>query len=294
MMEDITLLSPPVLSPLQAAWLEELGLSRRFLADYLPSAVESAPPAAAPVHEPASTTAPIEVSAPATASAAAKPPNLAALLNERRPSAPVSPVTPAPQIASPVAPSATSPADLRARVESCTACALHGERNLPVLGSGPESAVDLMVIGEAPGAEDDRAGQPFRGKAGELLQAMIKAAGAGEQTQVYYTHLLKCRPLGNRAPTAEEVAACMAHLREQIALLQPRKLLVLGRVAAQALLGDVPVESLRGRLHLYEQGQAKMALVVTYHPAALLARPRHKAAAWQDLCLLQLSATTQH
>jgi DNA polymerase len=175
---------------------------------------------------------------------------------------------------------------LQLQIASCTACGLHAERHLAVPGSGAAEAVQLMVIGEAPGAEDDRLGQPFRGMAGELLQAMLKAAGMTPESRVFYTQLVKCRPVANRPLAAEEVAACLGYLRRQIALTQPRQLLLLGRVAAQTLLGELPVEALRGRVHSYEQDGMTIPAVVTFHPAALLSRPRHKASAWQDLSLL--------
>lgn len=302
---------PPVLTPLQAAWLAELGLETPFVTRYLPQTPKAQPRAA----DAAATTETPALPAPLQADASAAPPageasigtmfqagQLAASLLARHAPADagatpapaqgqapaVAAAAPAPSVSA-ASQSPASPLDsLRLKIEACTACGLHGERHLPVVGSGTAETVELMVIGEAPGAEDDRVGQPFRGKAGELLQAMLRAAGIHDQSRVYFTHLLKCRPVGNRAPSAEEVAACMTHLRQQIRLTQPKQLLVLGRVAAQALLGDVPVESLRGRLHTYEQDGMSMPLVITYHPAALLSRPRHKAAAWQDLSLLQM------
>lgn len=311
-MQQPILPSAPILTPLQAAWLEELGLESLFVARYLPPSVKAV--AQAPS---ASAATPAVTSSAAAASqtavdASEKPIGTmfqagqlaATLMAKMKPAEAASQSQPSAQ--SPVqqvrpvayeedmasvsdAQAPASPLErLKLKVEACTACSLHGERHLPVVGSGAAEAVELMVIGEAPGAEDDRVGLPFRGKAGELLQAMLRAIGIADPARVYLTHLLKCRPVGNRAPSAEEVAACMTHLRQQIRLTQPKQLLVLGRVAAQALLGDVPVEAMRGRLHTYEQDGMSMPVVVTYHPAALLSRPRHKAAAWQDLSLLQL------
>ncbi|MCB5362211.1 uracil-DNA glycosylase [Pusillimonas sp. CC-YST705] len=294
-MVERSYLSSPLLTPLQAAWLTELGLESRFVARYLPvpakvAQATAAPNAAEPQTEPAPATATARSGMFQAGELAASLLNKGARtqpMAEKQP-LPTSPASPA------VAPGASLPSSstlegLRKQIEACTACGLHGERHLPVVGAGADQDIELMVIGEAPGAEDDRVGEPFRGKAGELLQAMLRAVGLKDPSRVYLTHLLKCRPFSNRAPSPEEVAACMVHLRRQIVLTRPKQLLVLGRVAAQALLGDVPVESLRGRLHTYQQDGMSMPLVITYHPAALLSRPRHKAAAWQDLSLLQLS-----
>ncbi|NYT51629.1 uracil-DNA glycosylase, partial [Parapusillimonas granuli] len=136
--------------------------------------------------------------------------------------------------------------------------------------------------------QDDRAGLPFQGKAGVLLQAMLAAAGLDGET-AFYTNLVKCRPLGNRPPTPEEVQACMPYLRRQIALAKPRHVLALGGWAAQALLGmEGELDTLRGAVHAIrtETGE-EASVVVTYHPAALLLRPQHKADAWRDLSLLR-------
>ena len=288
-------LSPPLLTPLQSAWLQELGLGRRFLSAYQPKAEKAL---ATPSQQPTATPTP-ETAGTASRGTMFQAGELASSLMGKQSTAAVNtpPTAPPAQArqssteeTAASAPPATSLEKLRLKVESCTACDLHGERHLPVVGAGADQDVALMVIGEAPGAEDDRVGQPFRGKAGELLQAMLKASGVTDKTGVYFTHLLKCRPVGNRAPTPEEVSACTGHLRSQIKLIRPKQLLVLGRVAAQALLGDVPVETLRGRVHTYEQDGMTTPVVVTYHPAALLSRPRHKAAAWGDLSLLRLLA----
>ena len=138
-----------------------------------------------------------------------------------------------------------------------------------------------MVIGEAPGAEEDRRGEPFVGRAGKLLDEMLRAIGEARDT-VFITNILKCRPPGNRDPKADEAAACRAYLERQVELVNPKIILAVGRIAAQQLLGcDVPVGRLRGKLHQF--GDTPM--VVTYHPAYLLRSPSQKRKVWDDLCL---------
>lgn len=172
--------------------------------------------------------------------------------------------------------------DLAAAVAVCQRCGLHQGRNRTVFGCGRHDA-DWMVVGEAPGAEEDRQGEPFVGAAGRLLDAMLRAVGLARE-QVFIANTLKCRPPGNRDPRADELAACRPYLERQIALVQPRLLLVVGRVAAQALLGsDEPIGRLRGRVHQLP-GHA-IPVVATYHPAYLLRSPEQKRRAWQDLLL---------
>ena len=172
--------------------------------------------------------------------------------------------------------------ELENRVASCTQCGLHAKRNRTVFGTGDKSA-RWMVIGEAPGADEDRAGEPFVGRAGKLLNAMIRAAGC-KREEVFIANIVKCRPPGNRDPAEEEIAHCSAYLERQIDLLQPMLILAAGRVAAQSLLhSDLPVGRLRGRIHHY--GEAGIPLVVTYHPAYLLRSPEQKRKAWSDLQL---------
>ncbi len=170
--------------------------------------------------------------------------------------------------------------ELRAAVSSCTRCPLHSSRTQAVFGVGNENA-EWLIIGEAPGAEEDRRGEPFVGRAGQLLDEMLRAAGQ-QRAQVFIANILKCRPPNNRDPEAEEAAACRAYLQRQIELIQPRIILAVGRIAAQQLLEtDTPVGRLRGQLHRFED----TPLVVTYHPAYLLRSPTQKRKAWQDLCL---------
>jgi DNA polymerase len=149
-----------------------------------------------------------------------------------------------------------------------------------VFGVGDQSA-SLMIIGEAPGADEDRKGEPFVGRAGQLLNAMLQAIGFARE-QVYIANIIKCRPPGNRDPHAEEAAACRDYLLRQIELLSPRVILSVGRVSAHNLLGtEEAVGRLRGRVHRFEPGD--IPVIVTYHPAYLLRRPEEKAKSWQDL-----------
>ena len=170
---------------------------------------------------------------------------------------------------------------LRSEVLRCTRCPLHITRTQGVLGVGPSRA-DWLVIGEAPGAEEDRRGEPFVGAAGQLLDAMLRAIGLDRSTNVYIANVLKSRPPGNRDPKPEEVAACLPYLVRQIELLQPKIMLAVGRIAAQNLLATtVPLGRLRGQVHRF--GELNTPLVVTYHPAYLLRTPADKRKAWEDL-----------
>jgi len=169
------------------------------------------------------------------------------------------------------------------RVASCRACGLWEGRTQTVFGVGARDA-DLMVIGEAPGADEDRQGEPFVGRAGQLLNAMLQAAGLSRE-QVYIANILKCRPPGNRDPRPEEVTKCEPFLRRQIELVNPRVILSVGRISAQNLLRtDLAVGKLRGQVHVYPGSD--VPVVVTYHPAYLLRSPEQKANAWQDLLLV--------
>ena len=170
---------------------------------------------------------------------------------------------------------------LKAKVKGCTDCALRAGCTQTVFGVGDESA-DWMLVGEAPGAEEDRLGEPFVGQAGKLLDNMLAAIGLARGENVYIANVLKCRPPGNRNPEPEEVAKCSPHLARQIALIRPKLIVAMGRFAAQTLLGtDATIGSLRGTVHRY-QG---VPLVVTYHPAYLLRNLPDKAKAWADLLL---------
>jgi DNA polymerase len=176
----------------------------------------------------------------------------------------------------------TSPKEwipLKAEVSGCTKCGLHKSRTQTVFGVGDENA-DWMLIGEAPGAEEDRLGDPFVGQAGKLLDNMLAAIGLSRRQNVYIANVLKCRPPGNRNPAPEEVEQCTPYLLRQIELIQPKLIVAMGRFAAQTLLDtDASISSLRGRVHRY----AGVPLIVTYHPAYLLRTLEDKAKAWEDL-----------
>lgn len=170
--------------------------------------------------------------------------------------------------------------ELRAAVAACRRCQLHEGRTQTVFGVG-NPAADWMVVGEAPGAEEDRRGEPFVGRAGQLLDEMLRAIGQ-QRGDVFIANILKCRPPNNRDPKPEEAAECRAYLDRQIELVSPRIILAVGRIAAQQLLGtDTPVGRLRGRVH--QLGDTPV--IVTYHPAYLLRSPGQKRKAWEDLCL---------
>ncbi len=220
--------------------------------------------------------------------------------------------TPTPRAAATNQPTTTAPdsADavqqmdwptLRSAVQNCRACGLCESRHNTVFGTGDTQA-DWMVVGEAPGEQEDRQGEPFVGVAGQLLDNMLRAVGRSrtahhspsqatplEETQqpppsrgVYIANVLKCRPPSNRNPQPAEVAQCRPYLARQVALVQPKIILAMGRFAVQSLLGSSePIGKLRGRVHQY-QG---VPVVVTYHPAYLLRTPTDKAKAWEDLCL---------
>ena len=174
--------------------------------------------------------------------------------------------------------------ELALAVRDCTRCGLHRGRTQTVFGVGRHDA-DLMIVGEAPGAEEDRQGEPFVGRAGRLLNAMLQAIGLARE-EVYIANVLKCRPPNNRDPQPSEQATCTPYLDRQIELIEPKAILALGRIAAQWLLqSDVPIGRLRGQVRQY--GTAGIPLVVTYHPAYLLRSPLAKAKSWQDLCMVR-------
>jgi DNA polymerase len=175
---------------------------------------------------------------------------------------------------------------LRQAVADCRACQLCEGRKNTVFGVGHERA-HWMIVGEAPGQQEDLQGEPFVGPAGQLLDSMLRAIAltrgeAEPARQVFIANTLKCRPPGNRNPEPEELAQCEPFLNRQIALVQPRIILAMGRFAVQSLLrSSEPIGRLRGRVHAY-QG---VPLIVTYHPAYLLRNQADKARAWEDLCL---------
>lgn len=175
---------------------------------------------------------------------------------------------------------------LEQQVSGCTRCALCEGRTNTVFGVGDRSA-RWMVIGEAPGAEEDRRGEPFVGRAGQLLDAMLKAAGFN-RADVFIANVLKCRPPNNRDPSTAEATACSPYLMRQIELVQPDLILAVGRIAAQRLLESTdPLGKLRGRAHAHASG---VPVVVTYHPAYLLRSPSQKRKAWEDLLFAHRTA----
>lgn len=249
-------------------YLERMGIDL-----WLPRQAAVAPAAAAPQPSIAAPEAPV----PAPA-----------LQFEARVAAPEEPVV-APPVALPAAaepPATPAPPldwdELKAAVAACRACGLCETRAQTVFGVGNRQA-RLMVIGEAPGTDEDRQGEPFVGRAGQLLNAMLFAMGYPRE-QVYIANILKCRPPNNRDPQPPEVAACAGFLERQLELVQPELILAVGRIAAQNLLEtDAPIGKLRGVVHRF--GPRRVPLVVTYHPAYLLRSPLEKAKAWQDLKL---------
>lgn len=268
----------------EAGWLSRSSALSERLAALRP------PPGEIPT-EP-ETAAPVEATRERPSSIPPAEPRAARELPELKPAqhAPPKTVTPsrapAPRPAerapaTPVAERPAPPADwagLRAAVAACTACSLAARRTQTVFGVGDERA-DLLIVGEAPGENEDLQGEPFVGRAGELLDKMLGAIGFARE-DVYIANILKCRPPNNRDPNAEEVTCCRPFLEAQIALLQPKLVLALGRVAAKTLLGrEATLGSLRG--HVHEVGGRPMR--ASYHPAALLRNEHWKRPAWNDL-----------
>ena len=202
---------------------------------------------------------------------------------ERRDIAPAADVAVPVTVAMPVTAGGTQPgwAELERAVQSCTLCPLHKTRTQGVFGVGNRAA-QWMVIGEAPGADEDRQGEPFVGRAGQLLNSMLKAIGL-QREQVFIANILKSRPPNNRDPKPEEVQACIPYLFRQIELVNPKLILCVGRIAAQTLLEtDTPIGKLRGQLHRIAGNRP---MIVTYHPAYLLRSPGEKRKSWADLLL---------
>jgi uracil-DNA glycosylase len=190
---------------------------------------------------------------------------------------------PLPIVAGPADDAALSWEELATRVSDCQRCGLCSSRRQTVFGVGPHDA-RLLIVGEAPGQEEDASGEPFVGQAGKLLDQMLAAIGLNRLEHVFIANVLKCRPPGNRNPEPTEVAACTPYLQRQIALLQPQLILVMGRFAAQSLLAtDATIASLRERQHAYLLAGQNVPVVVTYHPAYLLRNLPDKSKAWADL-----------
>ena len=266
----------------QQAMLREMGLRMWLpqLADAAVAAPEHAPlPAAIPAAIPAATGAP----APAPNRATATP--LAAT--------PATPVVRAPAVAEPALPTPLpghldhldAPA-LRAAAQACQACGLCRSRRQAILGAGPMPAA-CMVVGDPSGTEEDTTGEPFAGDAGRLLGRMLAAVGLSRQVgepgeATYTTNIVKCHPPRDRVVSALELSQCLPFLQRQAALVKPRVILAMGRLAAQPMLGSqAPLGQLRGRIHDWHG----VPLVATYHPSYLLRHPECKREAWEDLCL---------
>ncbi len=172
---------------------------------------------------------------------------------------------------------------LERRVAGCRSCGLCESRRQTVFGVGPHEA-RWMIIGEAPGAEEDAQGEPFVGQAGRLLDSMLASIGLSRRQQVFIANVLKCRPPRNRNPEASEVASCSPYLRRQMALLDPAIIVLMGKFAASTMLGvDTSVGKLRGHVHRIAVNGRQVPAIVTYHPAYLLRDLTEKAKAWRDL-----------
>jgi uracil-DNA glycosylase family 4 len=167
---------------------------------------------------------------------------------------------------------------LRERLLDCKCCGLHESRTHVVFGEG-DPAGDIMFVGEGPGADEDRTGRPFVGRAGALLTKIIKAMGL-ERSDVYIANIVKCRPPGNRDPEPDEISGCLPYLEKQIDIIRPRVICALGRVATQTLVGDRRgISALRGRFFEYRG----IKLMPTFHPAACLRQPANKRLVWEDI-----------
>lgn len=300
---DVSTSSALVLNSVQIAWLQELGLERTHL-HRLGATVASAAPAAGKMAEniKPEVAAPARVeqqahaaqeSAPSLAPTPQTAGDLQAAILALRQAAGIRQSTrsvdAAAQDAAPTP--ITMPETFEAleqAVQQCQACGLHQMRSQAVFGKGVQQA-RWLVIADAPGDVDDRHGIAFDGQAGELLQAMLGSVGLGEAEHCFITHLVKCRPLNNRMPEADEINACSPYTLKQIELVQPDFILALGQLAANQLLNNTTdIEELREKVHHWQSPLGKaIPLIVTYHPAALLLRPQHKANAWRDLALVK-------
>ncbi len=253
----------PDTSERQRQYLDAMGIEVWVPRDAAPGQVEN------PVAEP------VAASPPASAGGEATAPMPAA---EADPPTPVA--TGGPDVDSPI--HRLDWTALAARVANCTRCELHRTRTHTVFGVGNPDA-DWMIVGEAPGAEEDRQGEPFVGRAGKLLNNMLRAVGL-QRDEVYIANILKCRPPGNRDPEPAEMEACTPYLNRQIQLVNPRLILAVGRIAAHYLLkSSASLASLRGQVHQY--AATGTPVVVSYHPAYLLRSPAQKGKAWADLKL---------
>ncbi|WP_368641303.1 uracil-DNA glycosylase [Castellaniella ginsengisoli] len=279
-----------LLRPGQIAWLAEIGLDTHWLAARPETGAET-PAAADPAAD--RSQAPAQAgAAPAAAPVAETPPGVPpesrvpthpGLARVRAPAGLAQPPAPAIKGAAPA--ECPDLAALDAAVSACGLCGRHAQRALAVPGAGRSGRPHYLIIGEQPGMEDDTSGRPFQGDQGRLLAAMLAAARLPHADSVYLTHVVKCRAVGGREPSAEDISACLPWLRRQIVLLRPHWILALGRVAAQAVIGtDLDLNALRGgpHCHVPEQGEP-IPVWVTHQPSSLLVRSAWKAEAWRDL-----------
>lgn len=299
----------PQLSPRHSAMLAEMGVRPWWRFGTQTEAAPAPAPQTAPAR-PARRTEPAAVPTESAVRAATPPPPTAAaaaaaVASRATPSfAPAS--APAPASRVPIPNPAPDWDALEQQIRSCQRCPLGAQRQCAVPGMG-DRRPDWLLVGEAPGEEEDRQGLPFVGRAGQLLDRMLAALQLQRTQRVHITNVIKCRPPQNRNPAADEIAHCAPYLRRQIELLQPKIVLALGRFAAQTLLAEggclspdelhtLPLGKLRGRIYQARIGAQTLPLVVTYHPAYLLRSPADKARAWADLCLaadaLEAAAST--
>lgn len=266
----------PRYSSLQLAWLQELGIEKPWLPGDMPAPQKQAA-------APAASSAPAEVAVVAPRPVKSQQPT--------RVPAPAA-VEPATQVQVDTHALARAAADLPSlatTIMGCQACGLCSERQQAVTGDGVMQPA-IMVIGEAPGNLEDRAGKPFVGRPGLMLDNMLSAIQCGRTHNVYVSNIVKCRPPGNRNPKPAELAACKPFLMRQIALVRPFSILALGRAAQSLLETDAPLDTLRQVTHSLMVGDEKIPLIATMHPARLLNHPSEKAAAWQDLQLVRTVA----
>ncbi len=321
-MSDTAMPTLPRLDPRHAAMLAEMGVNCWWQEAALQPAAQPVPAAAGrgavgTLAQRAQQSRQQPVPAPQQPARPASTPPVAPLVADRTPASPALPAVrppaaqrpaaaavaaPAPAArasARPVIPLAELPADQAAladAIRACSACDLGARRRHAVPGMG-DPAPDWLIVGEAPGEEEDRQGLPFVGRAGQLLDRMLAAMGLDRQHKVHIANVIKCRPPHNRNPDPVEIAQCEPWLLRQVELLQPRIIVALGRFAAHTLLAhspafaspealrQLPLGKLRGRVHEVEIAGRRLPLVVSYHPAYLLRSPGEKAKSWADLCL---------
>ena len=269
-----------MVSPLQLGWLKAMGVDVPWIAANAP--VSGVPVSDAPVSTQAvKAETPSE---PASASAAPSIEHPMARSTARLAGpTPTKPMTAAPDLVPALELAALDLVQISQAVSACQRCGLCDTRRHAVPGQGVDKP-KILIVGEAPGEQEDQQGQPFVGRSGQLLENMLKAIGHGRQTSVFITNVVKCRPPANRNPRDEEIAACAPYLARQIELLAPAAILAMGRFAAHALLKtDAPLQKLRTATHTLELVSHTLPVVVTYHPAYLLRRPIDKRLAWEDL-----------